>query len=162
MRGSELLAFEGALGASAAPGLMLSPVAAVVWLVSRVLFTAGQFVMRVQQKQAAPSSHCCCCVVWFLCTAGASCSGDPCLSLRGHRCAGGLCAARASSVVCKFACVRCLVLVSPRRLSHGVHLLPAAFLLTLHHLQFYTMDCRGCGNSQAEKMGVDESRLGGI
>lgn len=63
---------------------------------------------------------------------------------------------------CVCALERCLVLVPPRRPSHGVHLLPAAYLLTLHHLQFYTMDCRGCGNSQAEKMGVDESRLGGI
>jgi hypothetical protein len=35
-------------------------------------------------------------------------------------------------------------------------------LLSALLLQFYTMDCRGCGNSQAEKMGVDESRLGGI
>lgn len=35
-------------------------------------------------------------------------------------------------------------------------------LLLVLCLQFYTMDCRGCGNSQAEKMGVDESRLGGI
>jgi hypothetical protein len=29
-------------------------------------------------------------------------------------------------------------------------------------LQFYTMDCLGCGNLQAQKMGVDESRLGGM
>jgi hypothetical protein len=35
-------------------------------------------------------------------------------------------------------------------------------LLFVLWLQFFTMDCRGCGNSQAEKMGVDESRLGGI
>jgi hypothetical protein len=41
-------------------------------------------------------------------------------------------------------------------------LLPCCCFLPTHHLQFFTMDCRGCGNSQAEKMGVDESRLGGI
>jgi hypothetical protein len=29
-------------------------------------------------------------------------------------------------------------------------------------LQFFTMDCLGCGNLQAQKMGVDESRLGGM
>jgi len=29
-------------------------------------------------------------------------------------------------------------------------------------LQFFAMDCRGCGDSQAERLGVDESLFGGM
>jgi hypothetical protein len=38
----------------------------------------------------------------------------------------------------------------------------AACWLLLLYPQFFTMDSRGCGNSQAVKMGVDDSRLGGL